>query len=160
MAEFTPITFNTQEEYDSAFKDRIERERKKFEGYISPEEVEKLNKDHQAKIDELSKSISSQDEKYKNFDAQLAERDAKIAKYESDSAKTRLAIKYKIPFELADKISGSTPEEMEKDAKNFAAIIGANAQQMNPGKSPEFTQHENMDGVTKRFKELNPNLKF
>ena len=42
MSEFKPI--NTQEEFDIAIKDRISRERKKFEGYLSPEQVEGLKK--------------------------------------------------------------------------------------------------------------------
>ena len=156
MAEFTPITFNTQEEYDNAFKERVARAEKKFEGYTSPDDLKKIQADYQKQIDDLTKSINDQSAKYKDFDKQLAEKDSKIAKYESDSAKTRLAVQYNIPFELADKISGSTPEEMEADAKKLASYFAQSGK-----KAPAFTPSDSdADGVTKRFMELNPNLKL
>lgn len=158
MAEFQPITFNTQEEYDNAFKDRVARAEKKFEGYTSPDDLRKIQADYQKQIDDLTKSINDQSAKYKDFDKKLAEKDSKIAKYESDSAKTRLAVQYNIPFELADKISGSTPEEMEKDAKKLATYF---TQQPAKKGAPAFKPNESeADGVTKRFMELNPNLKL
>ena len=158
MAEFTPITFNTQEEYDNAFKERVARAKKEFEGYTSPDDLQKIQNDYQKQIDELTKSINSQNDKYKDFEMQIKERDDKIAKYESDSVKTRMAVKYGIPFELVGKISGSTLEEIEADAKAFASFIG---QPSTKTQSPRFKPSENdADGVTKHFQELNPNLKL
>lgn len=157
MAEFTPITFNSQEEYDNAFKDRVARAEKKFEGYTSPDDLKKIQADYQKQIDDLTKSVNSQNDKYKDFEAKIKERDEKIAKYESDSAKTRLAIKHGIPIELASKISGSNEKEMEEDAKKLASFVNAGAKKGQPA----YNNHDNdEDGVTKRFRELNPTLKI
>ena len=156
MAEFTPITFNSQEEYDNAFKERIAREQKKYESYTSPDALKEIESKYQKQIEELAASAKSQEDKYKNFDEQLAEANKKIAQYESDSAKTRIAIKHGIPIELAGKISGSTEKEMEEDAKKIASFVSSS-----PKKAPGYTPStSDADGVTKRFLELNPSLKI
>ena len=123
MAELTPITFNTQEEYEEAFKERIDRERKKFDGFVSPDDLKGIKDGYEKQISDLTKAMEGQNKKYEDFDKQLAERDEKIAKYESDSAKTRIASKYNIPLELASRISGADEKEMEEDAKKLASYF-------------------------------------
>ncbi|MBR0341030.1 MAG: DUF4355 domain-containing protein [Oscillospiraceae bacterium] len=115
MAEFTPI--NTQEEFDNAIKARIERERKsllaQYADYDSLKtqiaQLEKTNKDTNAKYEAGEKTIS--------------ELQAKVQSYETDSVKTRMALKYSIPFELAGRLSGTTEEEIEKDAQTLAGFV-------------------------------------
>ena len=38
-------TIETQEQFDEAIKERLERESKKYEGYMSPSDVAKLQED-------------------------------------------------------------------------------------------------------------------
>lgn len=61
MAEFQPIT--TQEEFDAAVKERLKRAEekysKKYEGYISPDEMDKTKKDYDAQIADLNNAISA-----------------------------------------------------------------------------------------------------
>ena len=84
--EFKPILINTQDEMDNLFKERLTRERQKYDGYMSPKDVEELKAGYDKQIADLNKAAASEKEKYAAYDAQIKERDAKIAKYEADSA--------------------------------------------------------------------------
>ena len=82
MAEFTVI--NTQEEFNERIKERLQREAEKYEKYTSPEDLEKINAEHKKEIDKLNETITTHKK-------DIADRDAKIKGYETDSAKTRIA---------------------------------------------------------------------
>lgn len=122
---FTPI--ETQEAFDNAIKERLERERttltKKFEGYISPEELAKQKEELNSKITALNASIQESSTKYANYDKELAARDAKIKKYESDSVKTRIANEYGLPFEIASRLNGDSEEDIRQDAESLSKLI-------------------------------------
>lgn len=116
---FEAIT--TQEQFDTAISDRLKRERdtieKRYEGYLSPEDVEKRYEGYLSPDDVQ--------EKYKDYLSpdKAAEKDAMIANYEKKSKKVQIAMAEGIPFDLADKISGDTEEDMQKDAKRMAGFI-------------------------------------
>lgn len=109
--EFKPI--ETQDELDNIIKDRLARNTKsvtdevtkKFEGYISPDEYGKLK--------------SSLSEK----DGTIADITAKNKALEVASVKARIAHEFKIPYELADKLSGETEEDIKADAETFSKFI-------------------------------------
>lgn len=101
---FKPIT--SQDELDRIIKKRLDRERKKIE--TIPEQ--KPNDDHSS---ELLEQISA----LKN---QLSESQKKVAKYETDSVKNRIAAEYGIPAKFASRLAGETEEEIKADAEIFA----------------------------------------
>lgn len=115
MEEFNPIT--TQEEFDERIKERLGREAKKYEKYTSPDDLEKIKDDYQKQIDGLNISIQEKESQYADFDNQINDYKKKIAKYESDSVKTRVAIDMGIPLELKDRLKGTTEDEIREDAK-------------------------------------------
>lgn len=110
MNEFKPIT--TQEELDSALADRLERKQRtveeKYESYTSPDDLEKLKNGYDLRIKELETEIANN----KN----------KIAEYESDSVKTRIAMEMGLPAELRDRLKGSNEDELREDAKLLAGF--------------------------------------
>ena len=120
---FEPI--ETQEAFDAAIKSRIERNTKsvtdevtkKYEGYISPEDVSKQTA-------ELNKQIESLTAKLGERDSSIADLTAKNKAYETASVKTRIAREYNIPYELADRLSGETEDDIKKDAEKLAAFVG------------------------------------
>ena len=118
--EFKAI--ETQEDFDAAIKARLDRNtktvtdevKKSYEGYLSPDEVKKLN-------DQIT-----------SLTAQLAERDGSIADltaknkaYETASVKARIAHEKGLPFELADRLSGETEEDIAADAEKLAQFVSA-----------------------------------
>ena len=86
----------TQEAFDEKVKGILEENtktvtdtvKKQFKGYISPDESAKLNQ-------------------------QIAELTAKNKAFETSSAKMKIAFENGIPFELAEKLSGETEEEIK-----------------------------------------------
>lgn len=141
MAEnFEPIT--TQEAFDNAIKARLERNtetvKKQFEGYISPD-------DFKTKTAELNSKLSERD-------TTIADLTAKNKAYETSSVKMRIAHEKGIPYELADKLTGSTEEEIAKDADTFAKFIGK--------KQPApLGSTEHADGKNTAYKSLLAGLK-
>lgn len=105
MAEtFTPI--NTQEEFDAAIRDRINRERQKYADY-----------------DTLKEQVGTLTTERDTFKQQVDERDAKIRKYETDSVKTRIAAEKGLPASMASRLTGETEEEITQDADSLAQIF-------------------------------------
>lgn len=131
--DFTPI--NTQEEFDAAISERLKREQKKYEGYRSPYLVEKMERDHQQKIDdltheketavsELQTQLDAANATIAEHVATIADRDKQIAKYETDSVKTRIAIEEGLPVSFAERLTGTTEDEIRNDAKSVMATFG------------------------------------
>ena len=120
---FEPI--ETQEAFDAAIKSRIDRNTKsvtdevtkKYEGYISPEDASKQTA-------ELNKEIKDLTAKLGERDSSIADLTAKNKAYETASVKTRIAREYNIPYELADRLSGDTEDDIKKDAEKLSAFVG------------------------------------
>lgn len=110
----------TQEAFDEKVKGILEENtktvtdtvKKQFKGYISPDESAKLNQ-------------------------QIAELTAKNKAFETSSAKMKIAFENGIPFELAEKLSGETEEEIKADAEKLAGYINSN-KHPSPKFSPEI----------------------
>lgn len=119
--EFKPVTINSQEEMDNLFKERLQREAKKYDGYMSPQGVADLKAGYDKQIEQLTTAAAAEKAKYAAFDEQIRERDEKIAKYEADSAKTRIAIAAGLDPKYASRLVGKDEKEWEVDAKMLAA---------------------------------------
>lgn len=123
MAEFKII--ETQEQFDAAISERLKRDResfaKRFEGYKSPEDLQKIT-------DGLNAQIKALEEEKSSFAATIKEKDAKIAesdKYRTDLAKTRIALKAGLDIKYADRLRGKDEKEWEADAKDLAKDFAA-----------------------------------
>ena len=124
MAEFKAI--ETQEELDAIIKARIDRNtktvtdevKKSYEGYISPDEAKKLTE----QADALTKQLTERD-------SSIADLTAKNKQYETASVKARIAHEKGLPYELAERLSGETEQDITADAEKLAGIIGENAPQ-------------------------------
>ena len=128
MAEFTAIT--TQADFDAAVQPLIDAavaaKAAEFEGWISPE-------DHQKALDDLNAAHKS--EMLKSY-------------------RTKAALLAGLPEELADRLTGDTEEDIQKDAEKLAGYTSKGAG------TPHFTAGGGeMDEVEKEFYEKNPNLK-
>ena len=117
----------SQEQLDEIIKDRLARSEKKwqekFSGYLSPEEVKAQTEDLQKKIDELGNSLNGATEKAKADADMIASLEAKNKSYETASVKSRIAYEVGIPFELANKLSGETEEDIRKDAEKLKPFV-------------------------------------
>ena len=127
MAEFTPIT--TQEQLDKVIGERIAGVKAKYEGF---DDYKKKAEDYDAlkeksdgfetQIAALNKEINGDGENL-GYKKKLEEAQGKIKGYETSSLKVRIAHENGIPFELADKLSGSDEEAIKKDAETMAKFL-------------------------------------
>lgn len=123
MGEFK--TIETQEELDSVIKDRLERERKSLsEKYSDYDELKKKNAEYEAQVSKLSEANKTFETKTAEYDKQINELNSKIKGYETASAKTRIALATGLPYEMAERLSGTTEEEIKKDAETLAKFMG------------------------------------
>ena len=111
MAEFTPIT--TQEEFDKAIEARLESERAT------------IKKDYEGQITNLTGDLEEARQKNTDFETQLAERDNKIKSYETSATKSRIARETGLPYEIAERLSGESEEDIRKDAEALKKVIGS-----------------------------------
>lgn len=119
MSEFKAI--ETQEELDAIIKARLDRNtktvtdevKKSYEGYVSPDEVKKLTE----QVDTLTKQLTEKD-------TAITDLTAKNKSYETASVKARIAHEKGLPFELADRLSGETEQEITADAEKLAQYMG------------------------------------
>lgn len=148
--EFKAI--ETQEAFDAAIKARLERNTrsvteevtKKFEGYISPDDAKKSTD----RITALEKELA-------DGKATIADLTAKNSAYEISSVKMKIAREAGLPAELAERLNGSTEEELKKDAEALAALV-------KPAHQPRPRSTEggsNLSGVEEAFFKKNPSLR-
>lgn len=148
--EFKAI--ESQEAFDEAIKDRLARNTrtvteavaKKYEGYISPDEAKKSAE----QIEVLTKELET-------GKATIKELTAKNSAYEISSAKMRIAQEYGLPLELAERLSGSTEDELKKDAEVLSSFV-------KPNHKPRPRSNEGgngMSGVEEAFYAKNPTLR-
>ena len=128
MADFTPITLNTQQEVDQFMATRLERakrtgaeeEAKKYAGFDGfKAKAEKYDAD----ISALNQKITELEGEKANSATRISELEEKNREYETNSVKMRIARETGLPAELAEKISGKDESAMRADAENMAKLI-------------------------------------
>lgn len=154
---FKPI--ETQEELDRIITERLERDRKKYEGYMSAEDVQKLKNTYKT-------NATTATDKYNTLEKERDDLLAKVKGYEVGTLKTKVALANGLPIGITDYLKGKTEEELTESAKTLATFFATpKAEPKEPEGTPGAplgtnTQGGQIDGVEKRFMELNPNLKI
>ena len=118
--EFKAIT--TQEELDNIIRDRLKRDReaqaKRYEGYISPE-------DHDKAIEEINRAFNDFKATHAGDEQTIADLTAKNKAYETASVKARICHEKGLPYELAERLSGETEQDISADADKLAQFVSA-----------------------------------
>lgn len=118
MSEFKPIT--TQEEFDAAIKERLSREKAKYSDYdqlksrVTELETENIG---------LKSTIEANNQSKADADKQLEEMQNQISNYETDSLRTRVALQYGLPYDLADRLQGTDEDSFKADAERLAGYM-------------------------------------
>ena len=108
--DFEPIT--TQEKLDEL----LAAERAKFEGYASPENVA-----------EYEKRIKTLTDKAAKLEKTNAELDSANKAHELNALKNKVARESGLRYELADRLTGTTEEELRADAQKLAEYTAVTA---------------------------------
>lgn len=124
MAELEKA-ITTQEELDEIIKDRVARAKesaaKKFEGWISPEDLDKKLKESEKQLKDLQDAVATAEKKISEKDKSLAE----MASYKTDLDKTRIAIAAGLDVKYASRLQGENAEAWKKDAEELAKDFSA-----------------------------------
>ncbi|MBQ2349066.1 MAG: DUF4355 domain-containing protein [Clostridia bacterium] len=116
---------DTQEKFDAAIAERLRRERETVsKKYADYDDLKKKTAEYEATLGTMTKEAEENAKKYSEYDKKLADLQAKVKGYETGSVKTRIAHETGIPFELAERLSGDTEEEIRKDAETLSKFIG------------------------------------
>ena len=134
MANFKPI--ETQEELDALIQSRLERQAKKFDGFISPEEFEsktadlvkredfeKLQSESKKQVADYQKQIEELSQKPNEMQKTIDELKSQAKQYEVASEKTRIAREKGLPFESVEFLAGETAEEIEQSADKLKSVF-------------------------------------
>ncbi len=126
---FEPIT--TQEDFDARIQDRLAREAKKIRGEFSDyEELKTRAGTYEATIQAAQDTIAG-------HEATIQELTDKAKRYETDSAKTRIALAKGLPYEMARRLSGETEEEITADAESLRKLMAPTTRVELPMKGTE-----------------------
>jgi|SRR6478752_7301931 len=105
----------SQEELNRIIADRVARERAKFKDYGDL-------KSKASKLDEIEQAQKTELQRIQER-SEAAERRA--AELERDLVRSQIAIAKKLPAELASRLRGDTPDELEADADKLLALVKA-----------------------------------
>lgn len=129
MSEFKAI--ETQEQLDAVIGERIKRERetsaKRYEGWLSPDDIQKLKDDYDARIKALEDAAATTQQELASKDKEIAD----SAKYRTDLEKTRIALAAGLSIEQAGRIRGDNADEWTADAKKLAEEFNRFAAEQN-----------------------------
>lgn len=143
MAEFNPI--NTQEEFDALIKPRLERERntvkKEFADY---EQIKNDLNTAQAEKGKLADEVAT-------LKGQMSELSAKLSASETDSAKTRIALELGLPYEMRNRLKGTSEEEIKKDAEELVKFFNAQKVTPPPLYNPEAKPQDPKDAALREM---------
>ena len=118
MSDFKPIT--TQEEFDVAIKERLSREKAKYSDYDQlKSRVTELETENVG----LKSTIEANNQSKADADKQLEELQNQISGYETASLRTRIALQYGLPYDLADRLQGTDEESFKADAERLASFV-------------------------------------
>lgn len=118
MSEFKPIT--TQEEFDAAIKARLSREKEK---YVDYDQIKSRITELEEENIGLKSTIEANNQSKVDSDKQLEELQKQIAGYETASLRTRIALQYGLPYDLADRLQGTDEESFKADAERLASFV-------------------------------------
>ena len=158
MSEFKVI--ETQEQLDAIIKERLDRAEKKqaekYAGYLSPADVDAKIADLNKQIEDLGNSLTGANDKAKTDAEAIAGLEAKVKNYETASVKSRIAHEVGIPYELANKLSGETEEDIRKDAEALKPFVTKTSAP--PLRDPEAPDAGSGDPTRDSMKKLVENL--
>lgn len=125
MGDFKVI--ETQDELDKIIKSRLAQKDREvaeqYKDYLSPDDAKALKADYEKRIEEANKSVKEAQEKLKTFDTTVSDLTKRAEAAETSLLKNKVANEYKLPLELANRLIGTTEEELKADAESLSGIL-------------------------------------
>ena len=139
--EFKAIT--TQEEFDTAIKSRLDRQEKTIRSqYADYETLKEAGAKYDAERQDWKKKDQEYQEKISGLNAELETTKAALKEAGIKDLKHRIAGEMGLPAQLCDRLTGSTEDEIRKDAESLKSIFD----QKNREGLPGFTGEKSASG--------------
>lgn len=85
--------------------------------------LKELSKNHETIVEDLKEKLKNNEEGGSNFEEEKQGYLKEIETLKNKDMKIRIARENNIPYELAEKISGTTEEEMIEDARTLSLFV-------------------------------------
>ena len=125
MSDFTPI--ETQEAFDKAIQKRLAQKDREladqYKDYLSPDDVAALKAEYENRIREAGEAVKKAEGRIKEKEGTVSELTKRAEMAEASLLKNRIAYEHKIPAGLAERMIGTTEEELNKDAERLSELI-------------------------------------
>lgn len=116
------------EEQQKVFNEELakkqEQWRRKYEGYLSPDDFKNQTADLNKQIADLTKALEDSNKQNETFKSDIADRDSKIKAYETHSVKTRIAHEAGLGYEAIDFLKGDDEESIKSSAEALKSLMG------------------------------------
>lgn len=118
--------FNEEQQkvFNEKLAEKQEQWKRKYEGYLSPDDVKTQTADLNKQIADLTKALDDSNKKIEGFTNDIADRDSKIKAYESRSVKTRIAHESGLSYDAIDFLKGDDEESILKSAEALKSLMG------------------------------------
>lgn len=125
--DFKPI--ETQEQFEDAIKDRMNRINKKYESWTSPDKLQEIKDGYEQNASKKFEGYTSPEELQtmkNNYESQLETIRNENTSLKASQLRSKVANEFKLPAEMASRLQGSTKEELRADAKTLAELVSTN----------------------------------
>ena len=120
--EFKPI--NSQEELNTIIADRIRRaEEAAKKPYADYDSLKTKTESYEKTIADLNDKIKGYEDEKAKSGTQVQELQDKIKSYETKATKIKIAHEVGIPYDIAERLTGDSEDDIRKDAENMARFI-------------------------------------
>ena len=118
--------FNEEQQrvFNEKLAEKQEQWKRKYESYLSPDEVKAQTADLNKQIVDLTKALEDSNKKIEGYTKDIADRDGKIKAYESHSVKTRIAHETGLGYDAIDFLKGDDEESIKKSAEALKSLMG------------------------------------
>jgi hypothetical protein len=143
MAAFEKVTYETQEQFDTAIQDRLARYKTQITeevkaGYADYEDL----KAKATKLDEYDEKEKAWNTEKTDYETKLKDATSKLHVYETESKKAKAIKAAGIPAEAWDDasalIKGETDEEIKQSVEALQKLLGGKKQDSPPRKDAEL----------------------
>lgn len=147
MSDFTPI--ETQDQLNAVIGERISKAEQKYAQ--ERDDLKKQNDAYAKQLADLQEQLKKQDETMKGRQAEVDALTAKVQNFESSSLKTRIALETGLPYKMAERLTGTTEEEVRADAEMMVKLMGAQTPAAPIGTNDPVITTDSKDAALKKF---------
>lgn len=117
----------TQEDLDKIIQKRLAQKDREvaelYKDFLSPEKAAELKAEYEKRLEDAKKSLETVNAKLADHDKVVSDLTTRAQTAETKLLKGRIAHESGLPYELANRLVGSTEEELKEDAKSLTAIL-------------------------------------